>query len=187
MGLDQQDVLSRFHQILVREFGSRSPWDLSAPLTVADIAHNLVPYHARRHELGVSSVAEYEHALLCLLAGQGDYLTVESTPTRERIRQELDSSDPDVGIYRDFSGADVRLNPDKVVMPLVPTAEEGLPPFESCKWCQGEIPQEPRVNFCPSCGKDVELVPCPACGDELHHTWKFCVVCGAETEAPKGH
>ena len=187
MGLQEHDVLSRFHEILVREFGSRCPWDLSASLTVADIYHNLVPYQARRDELGVSTISEYEHALLRLLAGQGDFLTVESTPTRERIRTELQSADPDVGIYRDFYSAGVRLNPDKVEMPLVSTQEEGLPPFENCAFCQEAVPQESRVKFCPSCGKSVELVPCPGCGEELSHTWRYCVVCGVEVGSPRGH
>jgi hypothetical protein len=187
MGLDQQEVLSRFHQILVREFGSRAPWDLSASLTVADIFHNLVPFQSRREELGVHTMPEYEHALLRLLAGHGDFLTVESTTTRRRIRDELESANPDMGIYRDFPAADVRLNPDKVEMPLVPTKVEGFPPSEACAWCKGAMPQEDRVKFCPSCGKAVTLVPCPACGEELDHTWRFCVACGSEGASTKGH
>ena len=44
MGPDVQDVLGRFHRVLVREVLSRSPGTLTAPLTVGDIYYDLVPF-----------------------------------------------------------------------------------------------------------------------------------------------
>jgi hypothetical protein len=61
--------------------------------------------------------------------------------------------------------------------------KEDLPPFENCPWCREELPQQARVRFCPFCGSNVQLVPCPACGEELRLNWRFCIACGTEVES----
>lgn len=53
-------------------------------------------------------------------------------------------------------------------------------PFDTCPWCRENLPQRPGVRFCPFCGSNVRLVPCPACGEELELNWRFCVACGTE-------
>ena len=276
MTFDEQEVLGRFHRALVREIHSRNPDHLNAPFSVAEIYQNLVPYRTHRDEIGVEMNADYEHALLRLLAGEGDFLTIESTTARKELRDELDSPNPNTGLYRDFAAADVQLNPEKLdveyldqlaqvgpaptpddeepmevegmdedagveafdaggasggeyekleVEPLganlgrveeedaqdldsevVPvevsvededsgvvdadpfegdTGEEGvdLPPFENCPWCRETLPQQARVRFCPFCGSNIHLVPCPACGEELRLNWRFCIACGTEVES----
>jgi hypothetical protein len=90
MTFDPQEVLRRFHRALLREIRAANPEYLHSPFSVAEIYQNLVPYRTHRDELGVEMNADYEHALLRLLAGEGDYLN------------------------RDFAAADVRLNPEKV-------------------------------------------------------------------------
>lgn len=276
MTIDEQEVLSRFHRALVREIHTRNPEDLNAPFSVAEIYQNLVPYRTHRDEVGVEMNADYEHALLRLLAGEGDFLTIESKTARQELRDELDSPNPNTGLYRDFAAADVQLNPDKLdveyldalaqggvsetrddedpmeveemdedvvveeldtdgasdgeyerleVEPLganlepiehddaedldsqgVPVevsdednnseiengdpvegemaeADEDLPPFENCPWCRETLPQQAGVRFCPFCGSNVQLVPCPACGEELRLNWRFCIACGTEVES----
>ena len=122
MTQNPQDVLGRFHSILVREIQTNNPDYLNGPFSVAEIYQNLVPYRTHRDEIGVEMNADYEHALLQLLAGDGDYLTIESRTARQEIREELDSPNPNTGLYRDFAAADVRLNPEKV--------DEALDKFE---------------------------------------------------------
>jgi len=261
MTFDEQEVLSRFHRALVREIQAKTPEHIRSPFTVAEIYQNLVPYRTHRDQIGVEMNADYEHALLRLLAGEGDYLSIESRTARQEIREELDSPNPNTGLYRDFAAADVRLNPDMLdetlleevsqeveaatqnddeptevevmgeedaeesfgeesisedgferleVEPvganLEPLEEESggevdseefpvevpdeaggeevdLPPFENCPWCREALPQQARVRFCPFCGSDVQLVPCPACGEELRLTWRFCIACGTEVES----
>ncbi len=258
MTFEQDDVLRRFHRALVREMHARDPEQLRAPFTVAEIYQNLVPYRTHRDEVGVEMNADYEHALLRLLAGEGDFLSIESRTARQEIREELDSPNPNTGLYRDFAAADVRLNPDKVQEALDwlpgevlavgadvwgaaasedepprtvaaepflpgelvteelaseavpfelsgrnrplgegaaggPTVEggpvdiekteeeaEGPPVPETCPWCRETLPKRPGVRFCPFCGSNVRLVPCPECGEELELNWRFCVACGTE-------
>ena len=276
MTFDEQEVLGRFHRALVREIHNRNPEHLNAPFSVAEIYQNLVPYRTHRDEIGVEMNADYEHALLRLLAGDGDFLTIESKTARQELRDELDSPNPNTGLYRDFAAVDVQLNPEKLdveyldelaqsgsapttddeepmevegmdedavveeftaegasggeyerleVEPLganlgrveedeaedldsegVPvevsvedddpgvvdadpvegeTGDEGvdLPPFENCPWCREALPQQARVRFCPFCGSNIHLVPCPACGEELRLNWRFCIACGTEVES----
>jgi len=114
MTFDPTDVLRRFHRALVREIQASNPQLLSSPFSVAEIYQNLVPYRTHRDEIGVEMNADYEHALLRLLAGEHDFLTIESRTARQEIREELESPNPNTSLYRDFAAADVRLNPDKI-------------------------------------------------------------------------
>jgi hypothetical protein len=271
MTQDSREILARFHRALVREIRAQHPEYLEEPFTVAEIYQNLVPYRTHRDEIGVEMNADYEHALLQLLAGEGDFLTMESRTARQEIREELDSPNPNTGLYRDFAAADVRLNPERMgemserwegpggdgqaaeTGPLL-TESEGpyllvdlngepdqvgevdageessgreetppgpleidseaapsesrpgvLPPedpvaagedefveeeestveveslvLENCPWCRENLPDQAGVRFCPFCGSNVQLVPCPDCGEELETTWRFCIACGTE-------
>ena len=114
MMFDQQGVVHRFHQTLVQEIHARDPKRLGSPFTVAEIYQDLVPYRTHRDRLGVEMNADYEHALLRLLAGEGGFLTMESETASKEMRAELDSPNPNTGLYREFAAADVRLNLDKV-------------------------------------------------------------------------
>lgn len=59
-----------------------------------------------------------------------------------------------------------------------PSSGEDRP--EACRWCRAELPKRPDLNFCPFCGTDVHVVPCPGCGQELESEWRFCISCGTE-------
>lgn len=107
-------TLERFHEVLVHEIRERQPEYLTAPFTVAEIYQQLVPYASHRDRLGVEINGDYEDALLRLLAGQGDYLRIESDHARERMQDELRSNNPDTSLYREFAALDVRLNPERL-------------------------------------------------------------------------
>lgn len=49
-----------------------------------------------------------------------------------------------------------------------------------CLWCGTDLPDREPLNFCPFCGIDLKLVPCPACGEEIEPGWRFCGSCGTE-------
>jgi len=103
------DLLDRFHRVLVREIRKNRPEYLEAPFTVAEIYQNIVPYRTHRDLIGVEMNGDYEDALLRLLSGEGEFLILESTVARREILEELESSNPNTGLFRDFAAADVRL------------------------------------------------------------------------------
>jgi hypothetical protein len=209
-------VLARFHGTLVEEIVHHHPEYLNTPFTVAEIYQNLVPYRTHRDRIGIEMNGDYEHALLRLLAGEGDYLVIESEPALRALRDEMKASNPNTGIYREFAAVDVRLNPARlspggptVGGPPAALGEEGAPmdmsdaaPDEAptahhdaptthegaeattglstCQWCRADLPARPRLNYCPFCGMDVHVRPCPGCGEELEPGWRFCVSCGLE-------
>lgn len=81
--------------------------DLAVPLTVAEIYQELVPYRVVRDDVGFGMNADYEHALLRLLGGEGGLLRLEPVRAREAIARELKSPNPNVSIYREYAGCDV--------------------------------------------------------------------------------
>jgi hypothetical protein len=121
----ESPLVERFHGILLDEIRRSAPEYLESPFTVAEIYQSLVPYRTHRDRLGVRMNGDYEDALLRLLAGEGDFLVLESEPARTKIRRELDQSNPNTGIYREFAALGVRLNPNRV-----PTAslDDGVRP-----------------------------------------------------------
>ena len=133
MSFETGEILRRFHKALVTEIRKSNPGYLDGPFTVAEIYQNLVPYRTHRDEIGVEMNGDYEDALLRLLAGEGDFLVIESNDARQTIREELDASNPNTGIFRDFAAADVRLNPQMLglVGNDMPEEVTGVPESES--------------------------------------------------------
>jgi len=252
MSDELRHLLDRFHEVLVEEIRAQRPEYLHDPFTVAEIYQNLVPYRTHRDRIGLEMNADYEDVLLRLLAGEGDYLVLDSEPALRDLREELESPNPNTGLYREFAALDVRLNPGRIPHdvplpgaerraaaaeePPVPELrfgfaepdepverdesaepassapavgpratdemtgaaarhETGAPPetvevgalapggdgeVRACLWCRAELPARENLNFCPFCGTDIHLVPCPSCGEELEPGWRFCAACGAE-------
>jgi hypothetical protein len=256
------DLLQRFHQVLVEEIRAKRPEYLSGPFTVAEIYQNLVPYGTHRDRLGVDMNGDYEDALLRMLAGEGGYLTLESEHALSQLREELETSNPNTGLYRDFAAVDVRLSHRRAgappraaakggdapprtgqdadeaehgawgeeweeavsisdlapaeagqpspqaeapadqrhhtdpalaeyhepASPVAPVMGHGLEThggaevegMDTCPWCRAALPSRSNLNFCPFCGTDVHVVPCPGCGEELEPDWRFCISCGTE-------
>jgi hypothetical protein len=105
-------VLERFHRALIEEVQTRHPEYLTGPFTVAEIYQDIVPYGSHRDRIGVEMNGDYEDALIRLLAGEGNFLILESEPALRDLRAELEASNPNTGLYREFAAVDVRLNPE---------------------------------------------------------------------------
>ena len=219
--METKNVLARFHSALLEEILARRPEYLHQPFTVAEIYQNLVPYGTHRDRIGVEMNGDYEDALLRLLAGEGGYVFLESAPALRALREEMASSNPNTGLYREYAAVDVRLNPaflaagrgpsaaaadrsEPVSMEDLAPEQPRVPPSppahrapavsapraadpaaehpapDTCRWCRAELPTRPNLNFCPFCGTDVHVVPCPGCGEELDPEWRFCISCGTE-------
>ena len=108
--MSQEQVLERFHRALIEEIQTQRPEYLTGPFTVAEIYQNLVPYGSHRDRIGVEMNGDYEDALLRLLAGEGGFLILESEPALRDLRAEIETSNPNTGLYREFAAVDVRLN-----------------------------------------------------------------------------
>lgn len=195
------DGLDRLYYRLVQSLRSRDPDGSDRPFTVADVYQQLVPFRAVRHELGFGELAEYERALLRLLAGERDYVHLDARGAQEELRRELDGAHPILGLYRDYASAALRLNPD--LLPAVP-ADEISQPVESlplladdseldplpwldqpegvaetrCWECHTRLPADVEVRFCPFCGVVQESLPCVRCEALVRAEWRFCVRCG---------
>ncbi len=121
---DSMQILERFHRALVEEIQTQRPEYLTDPFTVAEIYQNLVPYGSHRDRIGVRINGDYEDALVRLLAGEGDYLILESEPAMRDLRAELSSANPNTGLYREYAAVDVRLNQAQLDLLLVAAGGE---------------------------------------------------------------
>jgi hypothetical protein len=205
--MSESELLERFHRALIEEIQMQRPEYLTGPFTVAEIYQNLVPYGSHRDRIGVHMNGDYEDALLRLLAGEGGYLVLESEPALRELRAELETPNPNTGLYREFAAVDVRLNrtmldfapvavpqaeplaaaaaPIDVVPPAVDVFDRSAngtseATVRACQWCRAELPARADINFCPFCGTDLKVVPCRECGEELEPSWRFCIACGTE-------
>lgn len=105
------DTLDRLHLALLRALEEDRRDALGTPVTVAEIYQDLVPYRLIRADLGFEMNADYEHTVLRLLAGERELAELEPAEARSELRRELDSPNPNVGLFRKFAGCDVRLRP----------------------------------------------------------------------------
>ncbi|HSH44598.1 MAG TPA: zinc ribbon domain-containing protein [Longimicrobiales bacterium] len=83
----------------------------TGPLTVGDLYHDIVPYAAVRTRIGADLHAEYEQALLRLLAGHGGLLSVKSEVANEELRREAASPFPSGALLRKYAAYEVRADP----------------------------------------------------------------------------
>lgn len=191
------DVIHRFHSALVDEIRRNAPEYLSRPFTVAEIYQSLVPYRTHRDRIGVELNGDYEAALLRLLGGEDELMKLESEAARSRVQRELESSNPNTGVYREFAAVNVRLNPDTLGDEPGEEAEDSaeIPAKKAAK--SKEISAAPaapspkpqaraKASARPRSEPDVPArgsapTECPECDSGLpdRETLRFCPFCGA--------
>ena len=125
------DLLARFHRTLVEEIRAQRPEYLEGPFTVAEIYQNLVPYGTHRDRLGVEMNGDYEDALLRLLSGEGGYLVLESEAALRALRAEMESPNPNTGLYREYAAVDVHLDPSQLLFSVPGGEAHGAEPVEA--------------------------------------------------------
>jgi predicted RNA-binding Zn-ribbon protein involved in translation (DUF1610 family) len=99
------DLVVRLHRALFEAMQQRST-PLDQPVTVAEIYQDLIPYRLVR-SFGFALNADYEFALLQLLAGEEKLARIEPPEVREELRLELISPNPNVGMFRQYAACDV--------------------------------------------------------------------------------
>ena len=128
---ETDQVLSRFYGALVDEIRVQRPDYLTGQFTVAEIYQNLVPYGVHRDRIGVEINGDYEDALLRLLAGEGGYLILDSETALRDLREELESPNPNTGMYREYAAVDVRLNAARLDSHMDPSSDMGVADLSS--------------------------------------------------------
>ena len=113
-------AVGRLYGALKRALADRSGSASPAEVTVSEIYQTLVPYARARADLGFEMNADYEHALMRLLAGEGGYARLEEPEARARLSRELESPNPDVTLYRKYAASTLRL-----AEPLAASASPG--------------------------------------------------------------
>jgi hypothetical protein len=101
--------LQRLHRALV-DAVQNTNGDLAQPVTVSQVYQELVPYRSARSLIGFEMNADYEYALLRLLAGEDDLVRLEPPEVREVLQRELESPNPNVSLFRAYANCDVYLS-----------------------------------------------------------------------------
>jgi predicted RNA-binding Zn-ribbon protein involved in translation (DUF1610 family) len=105
------DHLDRLFHRLVNNIRSRNPAHLTLPFTVAELYEQVVPYRHNRRELGIETNQDYELAVTRLLSGERGYLLGDES-MQETLRRELESQEPDAGVFREFATAEISISPN---------------------------------------------------------------------------
>lgn len=125
--------VERLYTALTDALRRSRPRPFEAPVTVAEIYQELVPYRVVRASLGFEMNADYEHAVLQLLAGAGGLTRLEPESAAAELRAELSMPNPNVGLFRKFAGCDVWIaapaDPDTGEAALGPEVIEQLGPW----------------------------------------------------------
>lgn len=207
--IDPRDV-GRLFRGLVEVLAERDPGRLQAAFQVAELYQQIIPYRAHRARLGFDTNQDYEAAVLGLLAGVGDFATVEPVEAQESLAAEAAFPNPNPGLFREFAGARVRLNPARVrelldraaayappepepeSAPAPARADADRPPVfllerDRQPPAEAGAGRAPAVDpgRCRACGKALPgnraVVFCPWCGRAVGVP--TCTRCGDELEA----
>ena len=201
------EVVGRLHDRLVEELRSRGH-DPHQPLKVSDLYETIIPYQAVRSELGVELNADYQHALLRLLAGDRGLLRVEPPEARAELRAEVEAPYPAVDRFRQFAASDVWVSlppPDQgrrrsaVADSAAPTGAATPEPAaaaaapEPPAAAAGELSPAPTApaddpaetaGACHACGEHLpageDVRFCPMCGERQRPA--PCAECGTEVD-----
>ena len=185
------DIVDLLYHQLARAIERGYPGSPERPPTIGDIYQHLIPYRSVRGELGIWELAEYEHALLRLLAGEHGHLAVEKPEVRDELVRELASPNPILGIYRDYAPVMVRIGAESAApapAPQPPVPSPPSPPSpqpKACHACAEPLPNVTGLRFCPACGADQLEVRCGACDAVLKPEWNFCIRCGEPRDGRK--
>jgi hypothetical protein len=131
------DLVERLYRRLVEAAADRDGGNAGS-FTIADLYQHLIPYRSVRGDLGVLELAEYEHALLRLLAGEGGFLRLLDEDARRELAAELIAPNPILGIYRDYAALGVELL--GVVEPNGGAAT--TPPLEPAESSRADLEEE---------------------------------------------
>lgn len=136
--------VERLYARLIDALHRSRPDPFAAPVTVAEIYQELVPYRVVRAEIGFDMNADYEHALLRLLSGEAGRVRLEPKEAAETIQRELRTSNPNLSMYREYAGCDVWVRP---ATPVPHDAGSGEPPARNGSDMEKSGDERPLAAF----------------------------------------
>jgi hypothetical protein len=104
------DELDRLFGRLVEALAEAGPGRLATPFVAAELYERLVPYRSNRARLNVATHQDYEMTVLRLLAGERGYARLDPVDVRDALQREVAATNPDTGLFRNFSDAQVMVN-----------------------------------------------------------------------------
>lgn len=163
------------------------------PVGVAELHKRLLPYHTCRDSLGYATKAEYDVALLRLLADERR-VSVSEPALREAVRSEIRQPEPGLAFLHRFAASEIRVKDAPVADPAPAVADQGAATGAAaapdpgagsaageaagCRRCAAPLPPVEGVRFCPACGADQVAPTCADCGAEIVEGWRYCAFCG---------
>lgn len=162
---------------------------------VAELHKRLLPYHTCRDSLGYATKAEYDVALLRLLADEGR-VAVSEPALREAVRAEIRQPEPGLAFLHRFAASEIRVKaaPEPADAGTAAAANEPAEAPDAapgaataaaadCRRCATPLPPVEGVRFCPACGADQLAPTCAGCGAEIVEGWRYCAFCGKLQDA----
>lgn len=102
----EPSLVDRFYDALTSVLEHERPDAFRRPVTVAELYQDIVPYRRMRELIGVELHADYEQALVQLLAHH-EAVRLDPPSARDELAGEIDSADPNVSAYRRFAACEV--------------------------------------------------------------------------------
>lgn len=162
------------------------------PVGVAELHRRLLPYHTCRDLLGYATKAEYDLAVLRLLADERR-VAVSEPALREAVQSEIRQPEPGLAFLHRFAAAEIRLKGEPAGRPAGPgpasTDPDAVPvPADApgpagCRRCATSLPRVDGARYCPACGADQLFPTCADCGAEIDEQWSYCAFCGRLQDA----
>lgn len=189
--------LERFFDLLVRNLAAADSTRLTQPVPILDLRNSLLPFRTHRRALGLGSTEEYEELLLRLVGEEGGLVSTHPAEVADWCRRQMASLSPDLSGIPGQATATITIRKEAVERVLGQVSAEAIErnaaaaaagkpvPTEACVHCGLKLPTNRAVNFCPSCGRNVTIIPCDGCGADMEPGWRFCVNCGQESSDSK--
>jgi hypothetical protein len=182
---------------------------LARPIDLGELLDTLVPYKAARRDGMIETNDDYLHTMMQLVAGEREYVFADDL-MQDDLRNELASSNPDLGLLRTYLNATIRLSSIAVERVLGGDTQIDLRPSTpiAASVVQEEpvervadpvpapvaatpvvaLPSTPHVTHTHDCPYCAQVLPtgrdvryCPNCGINLKT--RRCPGCSTEIES----
>ncbi|MDT8435997.1 MAG: zinc ribbon domain-containing protein [Gemmatimonadota bacterium] len=185
-----EDRAASLFDLLRRRLAEEAMPD-GAALAVAELHRRLVPYALCRETLELATKAEYDLALLRLLADE-DRIAVAEPGLREAVRRELESPEPGLGLLHRFAASEIRPASGVPASAGPPPADHeterratdrvpGLDALEE-RPAAPDVPAPPAARVPGAAAAPATGPACRACRAPLPDVeeLRYCTACGAD-------